>query len=335
MRKELVSVLLPVYNGMPYVKQAIESILAQTYQNFELIVIDDGSSDESASVIREIEDNRVFFYQQTNMGLAATLNRAIGLSKGPYLARQDQDDYSQPQRFEKQVEFLEKHPDYGVVGTWAENIETHAQRRFLHARPHHKQPPAESFALKYTLLFDSPFVHSSVMIRKSALDKVGLYSTDASRQPPEDYELWSRIGRECEIANISDFLQIYRRGPQSMTRLADNAYIDCAMRISIENICHTLGEVADEQAVCDLAALTNGGFHRVLSRPSFRCIAGILNGLTEKLSGGIQSRHKVLNEMADHTMECVRQNYLSFRYGKVLGLIIFHVSRRGFIRWPR
>ena len=108
-RPEL-SVLLPVYNGASYLREAIESILGQTYTDFELIVIDDGSTDDSLSVVGEFADSGILVFSQTNKGLAASLNRAIGLAKGRYVARQDQDDLSLPQRFEKQIRFFDEHP---------------------------------------------------------------------------------------------------------------------------------------------------------------------------------------------------------------------------------
>src|SRR5437660_806769 len=99
----LVSVLLPVYNGARFLEGGIESILSQSYRNIELIIINDGSSDDSAQIISKFHDPRIRAYSQENQGLAATLNRAIHLAKGEYLARQDQDDLSLPQRLEKQA----------------------------------------------------------------------------------------------------------------------------------------------------------------------------------------------------------------------------------------
>ena len=105
-QKPLVSVLFPVYNGEVYLEEAIHSILDQNYDNFEIIIINDGSIDDSSAVIQNFSDSRIRFYEnRTNQGLAFTLNRAINLSKGDYLARQDQDDISLPERFEKQVKF--------------------------------------------------------------------------------------------------------------------------------------------------------------------------------------------------------------------------------------
>ena len=208
----LVSVIFPVYNGAAYLREAIESILAQTYSNFELIIINDGSKDDSAMIIEQFRDPRIRFYSQVNQGLAATLNRAIGLTQGEYVARQDQDDISLPQRFEKQVAFLQTHPDHGMVGTWAEIWEGDKKTPRMHKHP------AETAALKFALLFDNQFVHSSMMICRKVFDKVGLYSIDKTRQPPEDYELWSRVVREFEVANIPEPLVVYREMPGSMSR---------------------------------------------------------------------------------------------------------------------
>ncbi len=145
------TVILTNYNYGIYIKQAITSILSQTRAPDEFIIIDDGSTDESASVIQTFKDHRIRFYEQANQGLAATLNRAVELAGGEYLARQDADDISLPQRLEKQVAFLEAHPDYGMVGTWAVIWEeTRETKRF------HKHP-AESSILKFDLLFDNPF----------------------------------------------------------------------------------------------------------------------------------------------------------------------------------
>lgn len=324
--KPKVSVLLPVYNGELYLREAIESILGQTYTDFELIIMNDGSTDNSEQVVKAFHDSRIVYRKQTNQGLGATLNNAIRISRGEYLARQDADDYSYPDRFEKQIAFLERRPDCGVVGTWAKTIDSEVKKRIWNKPPPHKQPPSESFAMKYVMLFDSPFVHSSVMIRKLVFDKVGLYSTGSPLLFPEDYDLWSRIAREFEIANIPEMLQVYRRGPESITRLVDKAYIDRATEISIGNMCYVLGRDLSEQAICDLAALTNGGFHRVVSKPSFRRIATVLDALCEQLSAGDESRHKLLSEMATRTLLSIKRIYLINRYRKMFGRMMLFLN---------
>ena len=127
----LVSVVLPVYNGAKYLRDAIDSMLAQSYANFELIIIDDGSTDDSINIISAFNDPRIRLYSQENQGLAATLNRGITLAKGAYIARQDQDDVSLPNRLSKQAAFLETNPDYGMVGTWASIWERNETDRAL------------------------------------------------------------------------------------------------------------------------------------------------------------------------------------------------------------
>jgi len=153
----IVSVILPVYNGLPYLEEALDSVLTQSFRDFELIVINDGSTDGSAAIIENLHDPRIRFFQQTNKGLATTLNRAISLARGKYIARQDQDDVSLPTRFERQVAFLDANQEAGMVGTGAEIwVGNERTNRFL-------QHPADNAAIKFGLLFDNHFVHSSAI----------------------------------------------------------------------------------------------------------------------------------------------------------------------------
>src|SRR6267378_876440 len=199
-----ISVVLPVYNCPHYVGEAIDSVLAQTFSEYELILIDDGSTDDTPSVLTRYKDSRIRLVTQDNRGLAATLNRGIELATGRYIARQDQDDASLPERLEKQIAFLDAHPNCALVGTWAQIWKERAPT----ARAH--RHAGDDATLKFELLLNNPFVHSSVMMRKAALDRVGVYSTDKTRQPPEDFELWSRIAREYAVANIPEMLHVYR-----------------------------------------------------------------------------------------------------------------------------
>lgn len=319
-RVPLVSVLLPVYNGASYLEEAIQSILSQTYSNFECIIINDGSTDESSSIIEKIRDPRIRVYNQANQGLAATLNRAIELAKGEYLARQDQDDISLAARFEKQIAFLESHPDYGMVGTWASiwegNKET--ERKHMH--------PTETLILKFELLFNNPFVHSSMMIRKSVFEKVGLYSTDKSRQPPEDYELWSRIAREYNIANIPELLHIYREATRSMSRTGRNPFLDRVINIGAENLAWITGSSVHNKNITDLSALAHGAYHKLSRRPHFEEISNLLFEAVNKLSDSSNSKDDVLRNKAKSYLWSIRFHYLNHRYGKLLGKAILYVE---------
>lgn len=248
----LVSVVLPVYKGKVTLASALESVLSQDIDAMEVIVIDDGSPDDSWMLVQEIKDDRIVLVRQSNRGLAATLNRGIELARGRYIARQDQDDLVLDERFRKQVAFLEEHPDVAIVGTWAQiylgNIPTD---RF------HKHP-AEHGTLRLELLFDNPFVHSSVMMRADLVRDIGGYCEDQARQPPEDFELWSRIARKHRVANLPKVLTIYREMPGSMSRTGDNPFLRNVIRIAAENIFEVLGNRYSYEQCYSLAELYHG-----------------------------------------------------------------------------
>ena len=243
-----VSVILPIYNGEPYLAEAIDCILKQTFADFELIIINDGSKDGSAACIAQFSDPRIRYFEQPNAGLAATLNRGISLAAGEYIARQDQDDISCPERFAAQVAVLDEYPDYCMVGTWAEIFsETESGQRFLNH-------PAENLELKLHLHFRNPFVHSSMMLRTSVVRSIGGYTTDKSRQPPEDYELWSRMARAGKVANIPRVLVRYREVLSSMSRPAagGDPFISMVYKIACENMAISLEGCSEAQAGQDL-----------------------------------------------------------------------------------
>jgi glycosyltransferase involved in cell wall biosynthesis len=218
--EEGVSVILPVFNGAKYLREAIDSIVNQDFKNFELIIIDDGSKDDSWEIIKSyIHLDNVKAIRQDNMRLAATLNKAIGLAKYGYIARQDQDDVSLPGRLKIQYEFMNSHPDIDMVGSWAKIIEEDklSERMLTH--------PVTDPEIKIFLIFDTPFVHSSVLFKKKSIINCGLYSTDPLVQPPEDYELWTRMAIACKFANIPEVLLHYREVPTSMSRDPENQFI--------------------------------------------------------------------------------------------------------------
>jgi glycosyltransferase involved in cell wall biosynthesis len=298
-KANLVSVLLPVYNGAEYLVEAINSILAQTFQDFELIVINDGSTDASSEIVRSFHDKRIAFYQQQNQGLAATLNRGIEISRGKYIARQDQDDISMPERLAEQVKFLELHPDCGMVGTWAEIWVGEEKTKRTH------QHPCDNLALQYELLFNNPFVHSSVMLRRSALDRVGGYSTDRNRQPPEDYELWSRIARCYEVRNISKTLLVYREVPHSMSRSGVSPFLNHLITISAENIAWAANLPSDDPAPINIAALVHNVKDRLIGEPDFRSMANVLRKAVARLSNNNAS----LQREAYYKLEHLKYSY--------------------------
>ena len=224
----LVSVVLPVYNSEKYIRESIQSILDQTYKNFELIIVNDGSKDRSDEVIRSVTDSRIVYVNQANIGLPATLNKAIGMAKGSLIARQDHDDISLPARLEKQVKFLNENLQTSLVGAWAKVIDENGK---LTDREH--KHPVSNIHLKFSLLFDNPFVHTSVMFRREAWQQAGTYSTDKNYF--EDYRLWSGIAHHNDIANLPEVLVRYRELQSGMSK-SDNSYATKVNAQALENI---------------------------------------------------------------------------------------------------
>jgi glycosyltransferase involved in cell wall biosynthesis len=246
-----VSVVLSVRNGGSDLPKAIATILEQSFANFELIAINNGSTDGTAAFLDGIEDPRVRVFHQEDAGLAAALNRGISLARGRYIARQDHDDWALPTRIEQQVRFLDANPEHALIGTCAEIwIGDHPTGRF-------HDHPTDDASLRFELLFNNPFVHSSVMIRRSALDQVGSYTTDPARQPPEDYELWSRVARKFRVANLAERLTIYRELPSSMSRAGVDPFKRKLVQLSSENLAAATGLMQPEQIHIDIAALVH------------------------------------------------------------------------------
>ncbi|MCK6404948.1 MAG: glycosyltransferase [Rhodocyclaceae bacterium] len=229
-----ISAIVPVYRGEGTLHESLYSLLDQDVEGLETIVLDDGSPDNSREIANRIAAQKtnkaIVILSHTNRGLAATLNQGIRRAKGDYVARQDQDDIVLPGRLEKQMAFLDAHPDIAMVGTWAQIYQGDIPTQRYHRHP------AGNDALQLELMFDNPFVHSSMMIRTEVLRQFGGYSEDKSRQPPEDYELWSRIARKHRVANLPEILTIYRELPGSMSREGGSPFTSNIIRISAENL---------------------------------------------------------------------------------------------------
>jgi len=313
----LVSVILPVYNGAKYLRESIECILNQTYKNFEFIIINDGSKDNSEEIIKSFADSRIKYTSQPNQGLAATLNNAIALSSGTYIARQDQDDISLPERFEKQVKFLETNPDTGMVGTWSQII----YENELTERKH--EHPFEDYELRFNILLDNPFVHSSVMIRKTVFEEVGVYSTDKLRQPPEDYELWSRIYKKFKMANIPQILHHYREVAQSMSRAGNNPFLEKVLKINTENIQYLSLNGCSIENIFDIACLHHGAYDKIKSRVNFKKIKEYIKEITIKISEQNPEHLDKLQKKADFILKSMVYRYFLHKYGKITGKIFY------------
>jgi len=273
-----ITVLLPVYNGAADLEQTVRSVLAQTHRDFEFLIINDGSKDRSGEILDRLDDPRIKVIHQKNMGLAATLNRGIELAQGQYIARQDQDDLSHPVRLAEQFAYMEAHPDCNLLGTaadiWVENTPT---ERF-------HEHPLDHATLSFDLIFNNPFVHSSVMLRKTTVQAIGGYSTDLARQPPEDYELWSRMARNGRVANLQQRLLIYREMPQSMSRSGPNPFLDKLVTICAENLAFANHMPTPDNACIDAAAFTHSAFHRISGNPDLKKMQALILAAGQRIA---------------------------------------------------
>jgi glycosyltransferase involved in cell wall biosynthesis len=198
----LVTVLMPVYNGERYLREAIDSILKQTYTEFEFLIINDGSTDKSVNVIQSYNDRRIrLVHNGGNIKLIATLNRGLELAQGKYIARMDCDDISLPERLKEQVEFMEKNRNIGICGTWVKTLVSGLRLNVRY--------PTEPEEIKAQMLFRIAIAHPSVMMRASFIKQYKL-QYNSTYLHAEDYELWNRCSLLFPLANIPKVLLKYR-----------------------------------------------------------------------------------------------------------------------------
>ena len=201
---------MPAYNVADFIGQAIQSVLDQTHSNFELLIINDGSKDQTEKIVLSFNDPRITLVSQTNAGVAAALNKGLSLADTDYIARFDADDICVPARLEKQLNFLVEHPDYAVVGSDAEYITAEGSHLFDFKCIGHTHE-----AIIKKLYFYCPFIHSAVMYRKSLVIKAGAYIENAHHF--EDYLLWVRLCDYGKYFNLPEQLIKVRFHPLSVT----------------------------------------------------------------------------------------------------------------------
>jgi len=206
-----VSVLMSVYNGEAYLERSIESILSQTFRDFEFLIINDASTDSTEDILKNAHDPRIkVINNSVNLGLTKSLNRGIGIARGKYIARMDADDLSLPYRFEIQVGFLDSHPEYAILGSSYLLIDQEGRTLSL------VKVPVEDSQIRENLLKQNCFGHGSVMIRREAVQKVGGY--DERFKCSQDYELWLRIVEAFKASNIEEALYCWRMSNYSISK---------------------------------------------------------------------------------------------------------------------
>ena len=261
----LVSVIIPAYNAEKFIERTLHSVLSQTYQNLEVIVVDDGSQDRTAEIVRSIaeQDRRVILLQQANSGVAAARNLGIQKSKGEFIAPIDADDIWYPQNIEKQVEcILEAEPSVGLVYAWSVDID---EEDLVTGEFRASQIEGEVYTT--LLLHDFIANASSVLIRRSCFEKVGGYDSNLKAQNGqggEDLDLYLRIAEYYEFRVIPEFLVGYRKLPDSMS--CDYRQ----MAKSRELIWQSIRQKYPNMPAC-ISRLSNSSFYMNLARQSSRC----------------------------------------------------------------
>lgn len=210
--KYFISVILPNFNGMPYLKTAVNSIISQTHKDFELIIVDDGSKDNSLGYLNGLKEKQIkLIKNKTNIGIAKSLNKAIRLSKGKYIARMDADDIANPTRLKTQLQFMLNNKDISLCGTWAEKINRKGQKIGV------IEYPTSDKIIKKVLPYYNPVIHPSWFIKKDVYKKLNGYKNDYNGA--EDYEFLLRARNHFGIANIPKILLKYRVSPQSQSQV--------------------------------------------------------------------------------------------------------------------
>lgn len=216
-----ISVLMPVYKTAPYLREAIDSVLAQTFGDFELIVLNDGSPDEAETIINSYTDERIVRYTgKTNVGLANILNIGIDMARGKYIARMDSDDISLPNRLQVQFDYLEQHPDIDLVSVAMQQFGDDTEIM---------QYDNSTEDIKFNALFFSPVLHASSMWRKERFARLR-YEQDYV--PAEDYRLWTQaLLTGMRMRNLPDVLYLYR---QYATQATQDTERICAIQHKVK-----------------------------------------------------------------------------------------------------
>ena len=237
-----ITVLMSVYNGEKHLHEAIDSILNQTCKDFEFLIINDGSTDRTAHILQNYNDPRIkIINNEENMGLVKSLNKGLSMARGEYIARMDADDISLPERIAKQVQYMDEHPEVGILGTWIECIAENVinQNRYF--------PSTPGFT-GWTLFFDNCIAHPTVMMRRNVIESLGFYRSKFLHS--EDYDLWTRANGVTQLTNLPHALLRYRISKDSICILHSQAQNENGIKIAHSMFTTWLGpEISIEEIV--------------------------------------------------------------------------------------
>lgn len=308
-RKPLISVVMPVYNGERFLRDAVESILKQSFADFEYIIVDDGSTDQTSQILEEYRllDSRIYIHANpTNKGIIKSLNTGCELSSGRYIARMDADDISLPNRLEKQLDYLEWHSEVGILGTSAEIIDKEGNAI---GEVRLSDSPLET---KWQMFFENRLMHPTVMMRRMVLEKVGFYRIDAIGA--EDYDLWTRVGRTTCVSNLPEILLRYRRWDSSITSRLPNLVESRCIEIVRTHLCSTLNRDVSSETAATMRYL-GGGDIRPQSIEQIENAERVLQALLDHfLELGVTDKVSLERVSEDAAFRFYRLAYVTISY---------------------
>lgn len=327
MNEPTVSIVIPVYNRFELLHETVESILSQTFTDFELLLVDDFSTDGTRERLAELVDPRVSVQlNECNLGAGATRNRGIDLACGEYIALTDQDDLWHPEKLARQVELMRSEPELLLVGTHAQAFSLEDGVRttgavFAHA--------AQDELIREFFFYSSPFVSSTVLIRRSVLTENNLrFRTDMGKSSCEDYDLWRRISQYGKVGNVPEVLLDYREHASQQSRLAVDEMTHYA-NVVRKDVLNDAGiEMSDE----NFAAVEKMGRYEAFSSNQVRSGAKATRTLlTNRTSGSVVHREMLVGTLCRTKTSPIKKLQALFQsraYASVsLGMIALYVKR--------
>jgi len=309
---------MAVHNGQRFLGQAIESILSQSFRNLELIVINDNSTDRTRHIIEEYcdQDSRVILINNLeNYGPFVSANFGLKVAKGIYIARMDADDISHPTRFEKQINFMESHEEIGLLGTNGYYIDENGKK--LGPLPHY----ANDLDIRWGALFDSQFLHSSIIFRRSLLLKVGGYEEEYKYA--QDYELYSRLLNHTKGANLKERLVYWRRTSDNITSQKKEEQLKFATQIAINNINQLFGHsfVSSHDEILFFRGLSQGRYKKAQEEPIRRYLQ-ILDKFIDKHNMSLFTKKRFITSIAAKLFDSIYRRGINDSNLKFLTMIM-------------
>ena len=313
-----ISTIMTVHNGRSFISQAIESILTQTYRNLELIVINDNSTDDTRQIIESHcdQDNRIIIFNNPeNYGPFVSANLGLKAAKGTYIARMDADDISLPTRFEKQVNFLESHKEIGLLGSNGTYIDETG--KVLGPFNHFEN----DLEIRWGNLFNSQFIHSSIMFRRSLISIAGTYRED--HKYAQDYEFTSRLLQHTSGANLKERLVLWRRTSGNISSLKNEEQLKFGTQIAMDNINRLFGYefITDHEELLIFRGLYRGAYKNAREEQVIRFLQ-ILEKFIETQKIRPAAERKFVEGVATRMFESIYRKGINKDNQKILGKII-------------